>query len=324
MLSLPDFRQKNIIICFTTKGQRFSFKNDNLLVSDKEGNTILQSTCHKIFSVWLVGPVVITSGLLERSRKFGFSVYLLSHSHKLLGIWGSATEGNFLLRKKQYDFDDLSIARHLVRNKIANQTALLKTIRSKTDQLNDAIAGMSEYELQAIAAADLQALLGLEGVASRLYFSHWFADMDFRGRRPRAKTDILNATLDTGYTYLFNMVECLLNLYGFDLYQGVYHRCFYQRKSLVCDIVEPFRCIIDKQVKRAYGLKQLQLDDFRESRGQFFLKPEKNKDYARWLMQAILDQKEDMFTYVQEFYRAFIRSKSIDEYPFFQISQSTD
>ena len=116
----------------------------------------------------------------------------------------------------------------------------------------------------------------------------------------------------------------MLNLYGFDLYQGLYHRCFYQRKSLVCDIVEPFRCIIDKQMKRAYGLKQLQQDDFRESKGQYFLKPEKNKDYTRWLMQSILDNKDEMFAYVQEFYRGFIRGKAIEDYPVFHINPSND
>ena len=113
----------------------------------------------------------------------------------------------------------------------------------------------------------------------------------------------------------------MLNLYGFDLYQGVYHRCFYQRKSLVCDLVEPFRCIIDKEIKCAYGLKRMQEDDFRQQNGQYFLKIEKNKDYTRWLMQSILEQKENIFSYVQEYYRCFMRSKPIAEYPLFHIKE---
>ncbi len=319
MLSLPDFREKNIVVCFATEGQKISFRNDNLLIKDKEDETVLQATCHKIFSVWLVGGITITSGILERSRKFGFSIYLLSYGHKLYGVWGSATEGNFLLRQKQYEYEDLGIARHLVRNKIANQAVLLKTIRGKSTDLKEAIASLTEYELQSATATDLQTLLGLEGVAARLYFNHWFGEIGWKGRKPRAKIDIINTTLDIGYTYLFNIMECMLNLYGFDLYRGVYHRCFYQRKSLVCDLVEPFRCIIDRQVKRAYGLKQLQADDFRESKGQFFLKTEKNKDYTRWLIQSILEHKEDIFSYVQEYYRCFMRGKPMEEYPVFRV-----
>lgn len=321
MLSLPDFREKSIVICFASEGQKVSFKNDNLIIRDKEENIVLQSTCHKIFSLWIVGHTSITSGILERSKKFAFSIYLLSYSHRPYGLWGSATEGNFLLRKKQYDYSGLNIASHLVHNKIMNQTALLKSIRNKPQDTADAIQKMTEYAQQTRTETDLQTLLGMEGVSSRLYFSHWFDDMEWNGRKPRTKIDIINTTLDIGYTYLFNIVECMLNLYGFDLYQGVYHRCFYQRKSLVCDIVEPFRCIIDKQIKRAYGLKQMQKDDFREDKGQYFLKTEKNKDYTRWLVQSILDHKEDIFSYVQEYYRCFIRGKPIEQYPVFKIKE---
>lgn len=321
MLSLPDFREKNIIVCFASEGQKVSFKNDNLIIQDAEGNTVLQATCHKIFSLWIVGHTTITSGILERSKKFAFSICLLSHSHRPYGLWSSATEGNFLLRRKQYEYIGLDIARHLVRNKITNQTELLKGIRGKPQETKDALDKMAAYVQQTVNAPDLQMLLGLEGVATRLYFSHWFADMEWKGRKPRTKIDTTNTIMDIGYTYLFNFVESMLNLYGFDLYQGVYHRCFYQRKSLVCDIVEPFRCIVDKQIKRAYGLKQLQVGDFRVQNGQYFLKIEKNKDYTRWLMQSILEHKEDIFSYVQEFYRCFIREKPIEQYPVFKIKE---
>lgn len=321
MLSLPDFREKNIVICFATRGQRVSFKNDNLIIKDHDDNTVLQTTCHKIFSLWIIGGVTLTSGILQRSRKFGFSIYLLSYGHKPYGIWNSATEGNFLLRQKQYDFEGWDIARHVVCNKIANQTQLLKSIRNKEPGTKEAMPKMKAYGQEAVSADNLQSLLGLEGIASRLYFNHWFKDMDWKGRKPRAKTDIVNTTLDIGYTYLFNIIECMLNLYGFDLYRGIYHRCFYQRKSLVCDLVEPFRCIIDKQVKRAYGLKQLQEEDFRVQKGQYFLKSEKNRAYTRWLIEGILEHKEDIFSYVQEYYRCFIREKPIEEYPLFNIRE---
>ena len=35
--------------------------------------------------------------------------------------------------------------------------------------------------------------------------------MDWLGRKPRVKSDYINAILDIGYTYLFNFVECCLN-----------------------------------------------------------------------------------------------------------------
>lgn len=319
MLSLPDFRKRQVVLCFAGEGQKLSFRNDNLLVTDFKDNIILQATCHRIFAVWLIGGATLTTGILERSKKFGFSINMLSYYFRPYGIWGSATEGNTILRRKQYEYNGIDIARLLVENKISNQMGLLKTIREKENELKIAIQKMSDYAKQALSANDLQVLLGIEGSSTRLFFGLWYADMGWQFRRPRTKCDIINTTLDIGYTFLFNFIECMLNLYGFDLYQGVYHRQFYQRKSLVCDIVEPFRCIIDKQVKRAYNLKQLQPKDFWEDRGQFFLKKEKQKEYAKWILPALLEHKEAIFMYVQTYYRCFIRTKTIEEYPKFNI-----
>ena len=101
MLSLPDFREKQLVICFATEGQKVSFNNDNLLISDLRGRTIHQSTCYKLFALWIIGSTTLTSGILERSKKFGFSVSMLSYGHRPYGVWNSPTEGNFLLRKIQ-------------------------------------------------------------------------------------------------------------------------------------------------------------------------------------------------------------------------------
>lgn len=319
MLSLPDFKEKNVIICFSSEGQKISFKNDNIIIKGKEDEIILQLSCYKIFSLWIIGPTLITSGLLEKSKKFAFSIYLLSYSYRLYGIWCSATEGNFILRQKQYNYASLDIAKRIVSNKIHNQLSLIKSIRKKHEEIKQTIDNLSNYEEQALKSENIQTLLGTEGIASRIYFQQWFSEMDWNGRKPRTKSDFINTTLDIGYTYLFNFMECMLNLYGFDIYQGVYHRCFYQRKSLVCDLVEPFRPIIDHQIKKSYGLKQLKKEDFDERKNQFYLKPDKNKEYTRWMIESILNHKESMFNYVQEYYRCFMRNKPIDSYPFFKL-----
>jgi CRISPR-associated protein Cas1 len=93
MLSLPDFREKNIVISFASEGQSVSFKNDNLIVKDGDGNTILQTSCYRIFSVIIVGGTTLTSGIIERSKKFGFSIYLMSYGLKPIGMWNSSAEG---------------------------------------------------------------------------------------------------------------------------------------------------------------------------------------------------------------------------------------
>lgn len=321
MLSYPDFKEKTIVVVFTTEGQRFSFQNDNLIVTDAEGKVVLQTTCYRMLALWIVGHCIITSGLLERSRKFAFPVYLLSFNFRCIGVWSSPTEGNFLLRDKQYSYQGIDIAKHIVKNKIQNQIILLKGIRKKEDELKRSLELMRDYEGQIDGFETLQEILGMEGVSSRLFFAQWYRDMEWKGRKPRAKRDPNNVLLDIGYTFLFYLVENMLNLYGFDIYKGVYHQFFYQRKSLVCDIVEPFRCIVDKQIKNAYNLNQINREDFEQKRGQYFLKHAKSRDYTRWLLQSIIEYKEDIFLYTQSYYRAFIRRKTIEDYPLFLINQ---
>lgn len=319
MMSLPDFKEKTIVICFASFGQTVSFKNDNLVVKSYEDKIILQHSCYKIFSLWIIGNTNITTGLIQRSKKFGFSIVLFSYGAKPFGYWLSSAEGNFLLREKQYSYSRLDIAFHLVKNKIQNQILLLKSLRKKTDLEKQSIQELENYFAEKFENQDLKQILGLEGVATKIFFKAWFKDFNWKGRKPRTKIDKTNTILDLGYTYLFNVMDAMLNLYGFDVYKGVYHQSFYQRKSLVCDLVEPFRCIIDNRVRTAYNLNQISDEDFSQTTTQCILKVDRTKKYTKWLIQEIMKYKEEIFLYTQKYYRAFMRNKPIEEYPTFYI-----
>ncbi len=323
MLSLPDFREKQIVFAFPSQGHTFSFKNDNIVVRDADKKIIYQSSCYRLFAMYIVGHVTLTSGLLQRSKKFGFSIVFMSPTLRVYGIWGSKTEGNFLLREKQYNYQSLAIASHLVRNKIENQIFLLKKIRRKdqcTKETIDRLYGF--YDSLKEKSLDLYKILGLEGIASREYFKILFQDCHWVFRRPRVKHDPINSLQDTGYTMLFNFIEGLLGLYGFDVYKGVYHQSFFQRKSLVCDLVEPFRPIIDDRIKKAHSLKEIKEEDFTIVNKQYRILGKKGQPYVNFLLRAILKYKEDIFLYMQQYYRCFIREKSIEEYPIFLLSDS--
>lgn len=246
------------------------------------------------------------------------SITLFTHGLTPYGSWQFRTEGNVLLRQKQYTYTDTAIAQHLVKNKIAQQIAFLDKRRKKYSELKEAILKLHEYnERMPDSSLGFQEILGLEGVASRLYFAHMFDNIEWSGRTPRTKKDIPNLLLDIGYMQLFHLVDALLNLYGFDTYKGVYHREFYQRKSLVADLVEPFRPIVDYTIRKAYNLGQIDNDDFDFIDGRYRLFWKKSKPYTSLILQALLEHKEEMFLYVQSYYRAFMRDKTIDQYPIF-------
>ena len=249
MLDKNDFSKKQIIMIFCNNGEKISFRNDNLIVKDDQDKTKLQLTCYRIFAVFVIGNITISSGLIQRAHKFNFSILLFTNSFRLYDIIGSADRGNTYLRRNQYQYSSIEVPRHIVYNKILNQQALLKSVRYKSDYLKESIEKTAKYISELKNADSIQSVMGYEGSASKIYFKAWFNNVLWNGRKPRVKCDITNSLLDIGYTVLFNFIEALLSIYGFDLYVGVLHREFYMRKSLVCDLVEPFRPIIDKQAK---------------------------------------------------------------------------
>ncbi|PJC37113.1 type V CRISPR-associated endonuclease Cas1, partial [Candidatus Peregrinibacteria bacterium CG_4_9_14_0_2_um_filter_53_11] len=94
-------------------------------------------------------------------------------------------------------------------------------------------------------------------------------------------------------------------------------RLFYQRKSLVCDVEEPFRCIIDKALLKAHNLGQINEKDFSTKRGNYELKYKEARKYSEIFLKEIMAHKDEIFLYIQSFYRAAIRGNQ--EFPFFSI-----
>lgn len=100
---------------------------------------------------------------------------------------------------------------------------------------------------------------------------------------------------------------------------GGVHKCFYMRKSLVCDIMEPIRPIIDYEVRKAINLGQCKIDDFEKYDEHWCLKYKNNPQYIQFLMQAIMEYKDEIFMYIQSYYRYFMKMKSVSEFPQFNI-----
>lgn len=322
MMSTKDFEFKQIAFVFTSEGEKISFKNDNIVVTDSDGKVKHQSTCYRLFILFICGDYCLTSGLLERSKKFGFNIVFMTASLRITCILPSKAEGNVLLRKKQYAYDKTEIASHIISNKIHNQCALLKNKRHKTESEKEIIQKLEQCKIDVLKPdLSVSEIMGIEGLSAKLYFKSLFKDYNWLGRKPRTKIDITNTLMDIGYTILFNIINALLEMYGFDVYVGVLHTQFFHRKSLVCDLEEPFRPIVDAAILKALNLGQVNEKDFWKKQNQFILPWKNSKKYVSLILQAIMEHKNEMFLYLQTYYRAFMRDKSISEFPFFDMEE---
>lgn len=322
MITAPDFKKKQIVFVLFNEGEKLAFSNDNLVVKDANGKTKFQCTCYRLFIVFAIGHTSITSALIQKAQKFGFYIALMTSGFRLYSIIGAGKDGNTLLHRKQYQYDGLEIAKVITANKMANQVYALKLIRNRSDYTDEAITSIKGYISKVPDTATLNELMAYEGLASKLYFRNYFNNIPWSGRQPRIKRDYVNSTLDIGYTLLFAFVDALLSSYGFDTYCGVMHRQFYMRKSLVCDIVEPFRPLIDHEIKKAINLRQIKENDFLEMNGQYRLKWAESSRYVKILMTPILENKDNIFAYIQSYYRAFMKGLPPEQYPTFNMGEA--
>lgn len=317
-----EYRTIFVVNCFEKRKLRVS--NGELLLEEEqeEGNvTLTKMPFQKILMLFVVGHISITTPLLEKCQKFNVALVVVKPNLRPVFYWANSAEANFLLRQKQYALDknDITIAKRLVRNKIENQLSLLNKTRMK-DELTESAKLMCEDMIGRVdGQTDYNTLMGLEGIASKSFFAAYYQKNNWVARRPRVKCDAINSTLDIGYTILFNFVECFVRMFGFDLYVGVYHRLWFKRKSLICDLVEPFRCIIDNKVRTAFNKKQCSEKDFKNEKGEWRLKFEKYKDYNQLFFDALIPYKSEIFRYVQSYYRCFMQGKAIEFYPKFEI-----
>lgn len=319
-----EYRSVFVINCINERSLRVS--NGELLLEEQIENsdknkTLTKLPFQKILALFVIGHIKITTPLIEKCQKFGVALVVMKPSFRPVFFWANFAEANFLLHKKQYEFDkqDISIAKIIVYNKISNQIQALVDTRCRDEVMIKAINTLRNFLPLILKESDYDALMGIEGLAAKLYFQVFFKNFDWNQRRPRTKCDELNVTLDIGYTMLFNYIECYLRMFGFDIYVGVYHRLWYRRKSLVCDIMEPFRPIIDKIIRAAWNRGQFSKDDFILVKGEYRLKYEKNSYYCNVFFNALIVYKMEVFKHVQSYYRCFMGKKSVEQYPIFKL-----
>ena len=323
MITHKDLEFRSIFVLDCTEERTLRVCNGELLFEDKkEKKTLTKMPFQKILILFVVGHIHISTPLIEKCKANNVAIVVVKSTLRPIFLWADGAEANFLLRRRQYEmsFEDLSIARRLVENKILNHVTLLERIRKKNTPITNAIKHAHYCLSEGISnCSTLSELLALEGREAKQYFTAYFDGFNWQGRKPRIKSDFINVALDIGYTHLFNLVECFVRMFGFDIYVGVYHRLWFKRKSLICDLVEPFRCIIDNAIRSGINRKQIKEDNFENWNGEFRLKLEHNKAYNQFFFNALIVHKKAIFTYVQQYYRAFMQQKESHLYPMFKL-----
>jgi len=320
MISNKDFKEKQILFVNPewNSSSYLKFRNDNI-VFVKDGSIANRLSIYKVFAVFIIGDMALSTPFIRKAKEYGVSIFFMKNNMETYSSINAKAEGHYLLREKQYlmpEDDEFLMAKKLIKNKILNQKKLIDNKNKKTGlSLPEFIDSVDKKIDECV---DNKELLGIEGNFSRLFFHNYFKEIEWRRRAPRTREDIPNFLLDIGYTFLFNFIDSILRLHGFDTFKGFYHKLFFQRKSLACDIIEPFRSIIDKQLLKSFNLGQINEKDFIISNYSFELPFKKRDKYTSIFLEAIMNKKEEIFLYINQFYRSVMDNKK-NEFPQFII-----
>ena len=121
----------------------------------------------------------------------------------------------------------------IVKNKILNQSLMLNKIKNdKYDLLNSYI--------DEVVSGDKT---NREGHAAKVYFNALFGK-DF----VRNNNDNINASLNYGYAILLSTINKEVIASGYLTQLGIHHKNEFNEFNLSCDLMEPFRVIVDNFV----------------------------------------------------------------------------
>ncbi len=249
-------------------------RDNERLVMVRDRAVVFAMPLREVSHVALHGPVTMTGAAIAGLLDEGVDVTLHSSSGRWRGTLTSAQSGNVYLLLAQVDAWNRAprraeAVRALVAGKIAGQRQIVRRawLDRSLVRCEAAARRLGELEAQAWREDDLDALRGVEGIASAEYFGVFDELLTngwrFPGRVRRPPTDPVNAMLSFGYTLACGEVAKALFMRGFDTRIGLLHGLRYGRESLVLDMVEEFRAtLVDRFVLKRVNLGQVKVDDF--------------------------------------------------------------
>ena len=282
---------KSTLYLFSKK-YRLELKNKKLYIYLEE-EKIDEIPFFRLTGLVLNYHIPISAKILQYTFTHNITVCFVDGNFRFVGSVRHPESKNIFLRKAQYrTVDDaqksLGITKEIVKAKITNQAKVIHLRQT-------------EFALQidAIEEADnIDSIRGVEGAFANMYWKKFgegikAAEFSWKGRNKYPARDEVNALLSWGYTLLGIELQTFQEIVGLDPYLGVYHRDYYGRPSLVCDMQEEFRAwVVDAFVLKLLNLRIIRKEHFKEQNGEMRLKGEGYQIFmSRWLDHIKKDKK---------------------------------
>jgi CRISPR-associated protein Cas1 len=293
-------------LVINTPGTFITQKNECFCLKQKEKQFEISPL--KVESIVISNQAMITSQAVVMSLEHNIDVIFLDGYGDPIGrIWFSKMGSTALIRRKQIEAADGSLGTelvsHMIGQKLDNQIAFLKKLMYARPGREAAFK--TPIERITKARKDIRTdgnntledirnhFMGIEGTAGRNYFQCLSDVMPekyrFDGRSRRPARDSFNACLNYCYGMLYGLVEKACILSGLDPYVGFLHTDNYNKKSLVFDMIEPFRVFGDQTAVYLFTGKKIK-DEYFDSDGDAVSLNERGKPVVVEAMNRHMDE----------------------------------
>ena len=180
----------------------------------------------------------LLNALTERKIKVIFCDNKRNPSSELNLCYGSHDDSRKIRMQISWSQDRKGMVwTEIVAEKIRQQSVFLKELKKmrEADILDSYLTELSFYDST-----------NREGHAAKVYFNGVFG-MDFT----RSEENVINAALNYGYSLILSAFNREVSANGYLTQIGIFHDNVFNHYNLSCDLMEPFRIIVDRFVKSA-------------------------------------------------------------------------
>ena len=270
-----------------TPGLWVGVKSERLVVRDKDKESE-EVRLRDVNHLALFGNIQLSTQAVQELCQLEIPVtyfsmggwfYGLTHGHGLKNVFNRVQQ----FRCAADPVASLALAKQFIHGKIRNQRTLL--MRNHVEPPDAALLRLKQAAKDVFGARSASELLGMEGAAAAVYFSHFggmikavegragghgaeqpareWRSFDFNGRNRRPPKDAVNALLSLAYSLLAKDCALAALTVGFDPYIGFFHQPRAGRPALALDLQEEFRPLVaESAVLTALNNRVLEPGDF--------------------------------------------------------------
>lgn len=215
---------------------KLSYKNNYLIIRNDNLQMIHLSEINLI--VIDTGMVSITSFLINELSNNKIKMIICDEKHnpacEFVPYYGNFNTSKKILSQVKWNNTSKDETwSKIVKNKIYNQAILLKKYNfEKYDKV-----------LRYVDEVKIGDKTNREGHAAKVYFNILFGNKFIRGTK-----DNINCALDYGYSILLSVFNKEIVSKGYITQLGINHKNEFNYFNLSCDLMEPFRPLIDEIV----------------------------------------------------------------------------